>query len=213
MSRASSASACPTEAIRSQPEASEAKTDTAWRRAGTIAGGIAAAAVLILLLPGLCEAALASARYGALAAILVAATYTDLRRRVVPNVLSALGTLVGLGFVAAAPGMAGTALGAAAMAGLALAMARGLGYLTSGQPGMGLGDVKLGAVLGLFLGWGVLWALYLAVAAAALFSIAGILSGRLARGRRIPFVPFMALGVGLHLTALPAHEVLAWLWL
>jgi prepilin signal peptidase PulO-like enzyme (type II secretory pathway) len=60
---------------------------------------------------------------------------------------------------------------------------------------MGLGDVKLAAVLGLYLGRGVLAALLLAFFSGSLFGLALIARhGWAARWRTIPFVPFISLG-------------------
>ncbi|KKL44789.1 hypothetical protein LCGC14_2362180, partial [marine sediment metagenome] len=61
--------------------------------------------------------------------------------------------------------------------------------------GMGMGDVKLAAVMGLFLGSAVAPALLVSFAAGALMGV-GILIARGAAARKqgIPFAPFLALG-------------------
>lgn len=66
--------------------------------------------------------------------------------------------------------------------------------ITKGK-GMGGGDVKLGAFLGLMLGFpGGLFALMLSFITGAIFSIGLILSGKKHFGQTIPFGPFLVLG-------------------
>jgi leader peptidase (prepilin peptidase)/N-methyltransferase len=67
--------------------------------------------------------------------------------------------------------------------------------LVLGQPGMGVGDAKLGAMLGAFLGW------KLALLSALLSVLVGgpLAAGLLATGHKgrkdpLPFGPFLALG-------------------
>jgi leader peptidase (prepilin peptidase)/N-methyltransferase len=65
---------------------------------------------------------------------------------------------------------------------------------------MGMGDVKLAAVMGLFLGSAVAPALFIGFAAGALMGV-GIMLARGAQARKqgVPFGPFLAFGglVGL----------------
>ena len=75
--------------------------------------------------------------------------------------------------------------------------------------GMGLGDVKLAATMGLFLGRDVAPALLVALLAGSLVGLAMIARhGAAARKQAIPFGPFLAFGgvVGL----LPANELIDW---
>jgi leader peptidase (prepilin peptidase)/N-methyltransferase len=133
---------------------------------------------------------------------LVAITLTDLEHRIIPNrillVATALGVAVAaIGDPASLPERAASA---AAAGGLLFLVA--LAY----PRGMGLGDVKLVAVMGLFLGRTVAAALLIALLVGSLVGIAMILrEGSSARKRAIPFGPFLALGgvvallVGNHL--------------
>jgi leader peptidase (prepilin peptidase)/N-methyltransferase len=60
---------------------------------------------------------------------------------------------------------------------------------------MGLGDVKLAGVMGLYLGRAVIPALVIALLAGSLVGLALIARhGAAARKRAIPFGPFLALG-------------------
>jgi len=64
-----------------------------------------------------------------------------------------------------------------------------------GRPALGLGDAKLAALLGAWLGLtGLGVAVLLAVFAGAIIGMLGRLSGRLARHQPFPFGPFLAAG-------------------
>lgn len=137
--------------------------------------------------------------------MLVAITLTDLERRIIPNKILIAGALAALAIAAVAdPGsLPERAIAAAAAGGLLLAAA--LAY----PRGMGLGDVKLAATMGLFLGRDVAPALFVALLAGSLVGLALIARhGTEARKRAIPFGPFLALGgvVGL----LSGNELIEW---
>jgi len=136
---------------------------------------------------------------------LVAITLTDLERRIIPNKI--LIATAALGVAIAAIGDPGSlperAIAAAAAGGLLFLAA--LAY----PRGMGLGDVKLAAVMGLFLGRNVAPAILVALLAGSLVGLAMIARhGAAARKRAIPFGPFLALGgvVGL----LAGDELVDW---
>jgi leader peptidase (prepilin peptidase) / N-methyltransferase len=127
---------------------------------------------------------------------LMAVTLTDLERRVIPNRILLVATIAGVVIAAATdPGsLPERAIAAAAAGGLLFAAA--LAY----PRGMGLGDVKLAAVMGLFLGRDVGPALLIALLSGSLVGLVMIARhGAAARKRAIPFGPFLALGgvVGL----------------
>lgn len=127
---------------------------------------------------------------------LVAITLTDLERRVIPNKILVVAALLGAAVAAATdPGSLPERAAAAAAAG-GLLFAAALAY----PRGMGLGDVKLAAVMGLFLGRNVAPAILVALLAGSLVGVVMIARhGAAARKRAIPFGPFLALGgvVGL----------------
>ena len=76
------------------------------------------------------------------------------------------------------------------------AMSAGAGRLL-GKPALGLGDAKLAALLGAWLGLtGLGLMVVLAVFSGAAFGVIGLVSGRLKRGQPFPFGPFLA-GAGL----------------
>lgn len=127
----------------------------------------------------------------ALCAMLVIVTLTDLERRVIPNAVLLAGAAVAVPIAALTDaGSLPERLAAAAGAGgflfcVALAYPRG----------MGMGDVKLAAVMGLYLGRAVAPALLIGFAVGALVGLAMIArKGTAARKQAVPFAPFLALG-------------------
>lgn len=129
-------------------------------------------------------------------ATLVAVTLTDLERKIIPNRILLVAALLGLVLAAIFdPGSLPGRVAAAAAAGGLLFVAA-MAY----PRGMGLGDVKLAATMGIFLGRDVGVALLVALLAGSLVGLGIMLrEGAAARKRGIPFGPFLALGgvVGL----------------
>lgn len=128
--------------------------------------------------------------------MLAAVTLTDLELRIIPNKILLVGCVGAVAIVAVGdPGSLPERLLAAALAG-GLLFAAALAY----PRGMGLGDVKLAAAMGLFLGREVGPAILVALLAGSAVGLALIArDGAAARKRAIPFGPYLALGgvVGL----------------
>jgi len=59
----------------------------------------------------------------------------------------------------------------------------------------GMGDVKLIAVMALFIGWETLWIVWIAACLGGLWSILGMISGIYTLHNRIPFAPFLMAGM------------------
>lgn len=131
-----------------------------------------------------------------LVALLVVAAWTDLQRRVVPNRLLAAGAAWALAVTAIhEPGELADRTGAGALAFAVL-----LSIALAARGSLGMGDVKLTGVIGLYLGPAVAAALAAAFAAGSLAGAALLArEGLAARKRALPFAPFLALGglVGL----------------
>jgi leader peptidase (prepilin peptidase)/N-methyltransferase len=127
---------------------------------------------------------------------LVAITLTDLERRVIPNKILIVAAVASVAIAAVGdPGsLPERAIAAAAAGG-------GLFLVALAYPrGMGLGDVKLAAVMGLYLGRNVAPAFLVALLTGSIVGLALIARhGAEARKRAIPFGPFLAFGgvVGL----------------
>ena len=138
----------------------------------------------------------------ALVVLLVPIALIDLDHRIIPNRLTAAGALAALAIgLATEPSALPEQLIAGAAAGgflLATALAR--------PGGMGMGDVKLAGMLGLFLGRDAAVALLVALLAGALVGGVVIAGRGVRRGRKtaIPFGPFLAAGGVVALLAGPA---------
>ena len=137
--------------------------------------------------------------------MLVAVTLTDLEQRIIPNKILLVSAVIGAAIAAIAdPGsLPERAIAAVAAGGLLFLAA--LAY----PRGMGLGDVKLAATMGLFLGRNVAPAVLVALLAGSLVGLAMIArDGAAARKKAIPFGPFLALGgvVGL----LAGDQLVSW---
>jgi leader peptidase (prepilin peptidase)/N-methyltransferase len=123
--------------------------------------------------------------------MLAAITLTDLERRIIPNKILLVGALLCVAIAGATDpsGLPERAVAALAAGGLLFLVA--LAY----PQGMGLGDVKLTAAMGLFLGWAVAPAILIALLAGSAVGLALIARhGSRARKMAIPFGPFLALG-------------------
>jgi leader peptidase (prepilin peptidase) / N-methyltransferase len=128
----------------------------------------------------------------ALVLLLVPITLIDLDHRIIPNKLTLIGAVVAPALLAlTAPDAIPEHLIAGAAAGGFFLLAA-LAY----PRGMGMGDVKLAAVLGLFLGRAVAPAVFIALVAGTLVGAAVIARKGAQEGRKtaVPFGPFLALG-------------------
>lgn len=128
----------------------------------------------------------------ALVLLLVPAALIDLEHRIIPNSLTALGALVAvvLGLALDPGGEPARLIAAAAAGGVLLAAA--IAY----PGGMGMGDVKLAAVMGLYLGRDVAPAMLIALLAGVTLGVLVIARKGTTAGRKtaVPFGPFLALG-------------------
>ncbi len=128
----------------------------------------------------------------ALVLLLVPITLIDLDHRIIPNRLTLIGAVVAPLLVAFTdPGALPEHLIAGAAAGGFFLIA-----LLAYPSGMGMGDVKLAAVLGLFLGRAVGPAIFIALVAGTLVGALVIARKGTREGRKtaVPFGPFLALG-------------------
>ncbi len=123
--------------------------------------------------------------------VLMAITLTDLERRVIPNAIVAFGALAAVAIVAVSDPSSLPENAIAAAAG-------GFGLLLIAvvyPRGMGMGDVKLVAMMGLYLGRLLLPALVVGFASGAVVGVGLIaVKGAAARKQAVPFGPFLALG-------------------
>jgi leader peptidase (prepilin peptidase)/N-methyltransferase len=128
----------------------------------------------------------------ALILLLVPCALIDLDHKIIPNVLTGPGAIVAI--------VLGTALDPSGEPERLIAGAAAGGFLLLAAlaypRGMGMGDVKLAGVMGLFLGAAVVSAMVIAFVTAV--AVGAVIMGRrgVAEGRKtgIPFGPFLALG-------------------
>lgn len=135
---------------------------------------------------------------------LIPLALVDLEQMWLPEPLCRWGLLCGLGVTALLGGLQGSASGSRLLLEHLLAVALGLlGFEATsalasrlfGRPALGLGDAKLAALIGAWLGpLGLGLAVAVAVSSGAVVGLLGRLSGRLSRQQAIPFGPFLVLG-------------------
>ena len=127
-----------------------------------------------------------------LVVVLVPVALIDLEHRIIPNKITGPAAIaaLGIGLATRPSGVPEQLIAAAAAGGFLLVFA--LAY----PRGMGMGDVKLAAVLGLFLGRSVGVALMAAVLAATLVGAIIMARRGVEQGRKtaVPFGPFLAFG-------------------
>jgi leader peptidase (prepilin peptidase) / N-methyltransferase len=127
-----------------------------------------------------------------LIAVLARVTITDIEERLIKNklMISASAAALVIGLVMHISGVPSQIL-----AGLATGLFLFVFALVS-RGGLGMGDVKLGFVLGLFLSKSVIVALLVGLIASAIFSVGVLIRRGATEGRKttIPMGPFLALG-------------------
>jgi leader peptidase (prepilin peptidase)/N-methyltransferase len=150
------------------------------------------AACILAAVVGSTSVWVAAVRYFFLLAMVVVA-FIDLDHRIIPDEISLPGIVLGLLLcpllgVSRLEGLIGAVLGSGLLFGLAVVYKR-----VRGIEGMGMGDVKLAAMLGAFLGWqGVLMTILVASLAGSVIGIL-LIAGKRGTGRTaIPFGTFLA---------------------
>ena len=141
--------------------------------------------------------------------ILIVLFGIDLAHQILPNTITLPGIAIGLIFSLIAPpgwrsSLIGILLGGGALYGIAAAY-----YFVRREEGLGMGDVKMLAMIGAFLGWkAVLVTLVLSSFSGALVGVALIAAQRGGMRLALPFGTFLALGA---LAAMFAGDpLLAW---
>ncbi|MBM3220948.1 MAG: prepilin peptidase [Candidatus Rokubacteria bacterium] len=186
-------------ALRGRCRACEAPI--AWRYPlieALTAGTFALAHLVLGLSPALVPALL-------LLAALIAITFIDLEHELIPDAITLPGVVTGL--------VANVATGAVpwldSVIGAIVAGGGFFAIIVASGGGMGGGDMKLGAMLGSFLGWQLtIVALFLAVVAGGGGALAVLSTGKKGRKDPIPFGPFLALGGAAAL--LWGRSLMAW---
>lgn len=131
----------------------------------------------------------------AFASALIVLFVTDLQHKILPNVITLPGIVIGFACsLFLPPGWTDSLIGIVAGGGVLFLIAETY-YRVRGQEGLGMGDVKLLAMIGAFLGWKlVLLTLVLASFAGSFAGVALIATGRGSMKYALPFGTFLAIG-------------------
>ena len=159
--------------------------------------GTGLVAVLLFLVFGL---SILFPVYFVFVSALIVISFIDLEHRIIPDVISIPGILVGLGVAFFRPDLTplNALIGSLLGGGLLLAVVIGY-YLLTKREGMGLGDVKLLAMIGAFLGWkGMLFTLFSSSVLGALSGMVVMIVKKGDMKLAIPFGPFLSLGAVLY---------------
>lgn len=136
-----------------------------------------------------------------LSASLIAITFIDIDHRIIPDTLSYPGILVGFvsSFFIPINNPVGSVIGMFAGSGILFIVAYLYEKIT-GAEGMGMGDVKLMAMLGAFLGWQA--SIFIIIMSSLIGSIAGIglmvFAGK-SRKFAVPYGPFISLAAVVYM--------------
>ncbi len=133
----------------------------------------------------------------------------DLEHHLLPNVITLPGIAVGFAFsFFLEPGWVGSAIGILVGGGILYAIAEGY-YRLRHEEGLGMGDVKMLAMIGAFIGWKLtLVTLMMASLSGSVVGVAMIAIKRGGMKYALPFGTFLAMGAALAATIGPG--VLDW---
>lgn len=148
--------------------------------------------------------------YALLFSALLVVTGTDLTHKIIPDVVTLPGIVVGLlGSATVLPvGIFNALLGIVVGGGILWALAWASPYLF-GKEGMGGGDIKLLAMVGAFLGWkAALLTIMIGSLFGSVIGVSLIALGFLKRDEYIPFGPFLVCGALLSMFY--AHSIITW---
>ncbi|TYP51615.1 prepilin peptidase [Thermosediminibacter litoriperuensis] len=139
--------------------------------------------------------------YSAMACFAAAASFIDLQHGIIPDALNFVGFIAGIGFGILKRNPSDSILGAV----LGLLVMATIYFISRG--GMGAGDVKFTAVLGLFLGFPlIIPALIFSFITGALIGAGLVIGGRKSMKDTMPFGPF--LGAGTLISAVWGNDLI-----
>ena len=144
-----------------------------------------------------------------LGAILIVLFLIDLEHQILPNVITLPGIVIGFLFsLITSPGPISSLTGIALGGGVLYAIAAGY-YALRKEEGMGMGDVKMLAMIGAFLGWpAVVLTIILSSFSGALIGIAMMVFARADGKHALPFGTFLALAA--FIAMLGGEPILHW---
>lgn len=148
----------------------------------------------------------AAAVYFVFIAVLIVITFIDIDHQIIPDSLSLPGIplffAAGLWIAPAAwrDALIGVGLGAGSLLLIAVAY-----RLLTGKDGMGMGDVKLLAMIGALIGWqGVVFTIFCSSVAGTVIGLALMVRAGGTLKTKLPFGPFLALGAVVYIFFGPA---------
>lgn len=146
-----------------------------------------------------------------LGVLLIVLFVIDLRHRILPNVITLPGIAIGFAFsVFLPPGWVNSLVGILAGGGVLLATAE-VYYRVRGEEGLGMGDVKMLAMIGAFLGWKVMLAtLVLSSFVGSLVGVGMILTRTGGLKYALPFGTFLA--IGAMIASVVGEPLVDWYW-
>ena len=144
-----------------------------------------------------------------LVSILIALFGIDLEHQILPNSITLPGIVIGMLFsVIAPPGIKDSLIGVVVGGGILYVIA-GAYYLWRREEGMGMGDVKMLAMIGAFLGWkAVLVTLVLSSFSGAIIGLLLMAAQRGDMKYALPFGTFLAIGAVVAMLA--GDPLVAW---
>ena len=148
--------------------------------------------------------------YIILSSALIIIAFIDLNQQIVPDVISLPGIVIGfiLSFFVPYISFVDSILGIAVGGGIILVIGLG-GSVIFKKEAMGVGDIKLAAMVGAFLGWKyIIVSLFLGFFLGALAGIILIVTKIKKREDTIPFGPFIVLGS--FITLLWGEQIISW---
>jgi len=134
----------------------------------------------------------------------------DLEFHLLPNVITLTGIVIGflLSFTTDQPGWRSSLIGIVAGGGVLFLIAEGY-YRVRHEEGLGMGDVKMLAMMGAFLGWPLaILSLMIASVAGTIVGLALIVTGRGTMKYALPFGTFLAIGAAV--SAAAGQAILRW---
>jgi leader peptidase (prepilin peptidase)/N-methyltransferase len=144
-------------------------------------------------------------------ASLLAIAFIDLQHKIIPDVLSLSGIIVGFVFSLlpfSSLSWIDSLIGIVGGGGFLLLVGLAFEKMT-GREGMGMGDVKMLAMIGAWMGWrALLFIILLSSLTGSLIGGALLLLSRQGVRTRIPFGPYLALGTLIYLFF--GHEIVFW---
>ena len=134
----------------------------------------------------------------------------DLEHHLLPNVITLTGIVIGflLSFTTDEPGWRSSLIGIVIGGGVLFLIAE-LYYRVRHEEGLGMGDVKMLAMMGAFLGWPLaILSLMIASVAGTIIGIGLIVTGRGTMKYALPFGTFLAIGAAV--SAAAGQTILHW---